>query len=182
MIIVSHTEFYKFSTVCIYLSVGSEKVVSTITIAEKELSGKVLLIPSIILTKGLISDRFKLAPGQMNDILSYLTEGEWIKSGLYVQCQKRKFEAYLKYVPKDIEDRAEKYSLQGRLLDVNVDVHQYIESLKAIQFFTSSQRPSDLLITTLQQPPYAQLNIDPSMEYAGKYTYDITGISSNSNP
>lgn len=117
----------------------------------------------------MISERFKLAPGQLINILDYLTTKEWLRRGQFIQCQKRKFEAYLKYVPNDIEDKSEKYSLQGRLLDVHVDVHQYIESLKGIQFHTSSQRASDLLKATLEQSPYAQLNVNLSTEYVGKY-------------
>jgi hypothetical protein len=136
---------------------------------QKQLYGKVLLIPSILLTKGLITAHHKIAAGEMKEMLDYLIGAELLTNEKYLKCGKRKIEAYLKYVPENIGSRKDKYLLQGRLLALNIGVDEYIESLKTMHLLTTSLLPSDLLIATLQQIPYAQLNIDFLLNSSGKY-------------
>jgi hypothetical protein len=136
-------------------------------IKKKPFYGKILSIPSVLLTKGLISAHIKISPSEMKQTLNDLMEKQLLKSGKYLQCTKRKIEAYLKYVPENLEDRKVKYALQTKLLEFDVNVNVYIESLKTMQLITTSLRPSDLLINTLQEPAYLQLNIDLSIKHAG---------------
>jgi hypothetical protein len=78
----------------------------------------------------------------MKDALKYLLEKQLLKSGKYLECARRKIEAYLKCAPNNIEDRMDKYLLQRKLLDVDVNVNEYFESLKTIKLLTISLRPS----------------------------------------
>ncbi len=131
------------------------------------LGGEILVLPSLLLTRGFISARIELSSNEMKEALDYLLEKGLLTSGKFLQCAKRKVEAYLKFVPNNIEDRKEKYLLQRRLLDINLSVDRYIESLKKIQFATAFSRPSNLLINTLQEAPFTQLNIDLSIIHKG---------------
>ena len=130
---------------------------------QKKLSGEILLIPSILLTNGLISSHIKMSAKERKQALEYLLSIELLSRGKYLQCSKRKIDAYLKHVPKNIEDRTVKYVLQNRLLDIDVNVDQYIESLRSLKFSTTSQRPSELLVAKFKETGYVQLNISYSI-------------------
>jgi hypothetical protein len=133
--------------------------------SDNKLFKKILLIPSILLTKGLITLHVKASTCQIKDATNYLLQEQLLTSGKYLQSGKRQFEGYLKYVPENVENPKDKYLLQGRLLNVDVNVNQYIESLK---FATTSLRPSNLLLRKLQETPYDHLNIDLGIERNGK--------------
>lgn len=137
----------------------------------KQLYGKVLSIPSILLTKGLIKAHIKMNAEETEEALKYLLDKNLLTSEKYLQCGKRQIVAYLKFVPEDCDDRIQKYSLQGRLLDVDVKIDDYMKSLKTIVFATKSQRPLPLLIHTLEETPYGQLNIQLTMKCTGTYAH-----------
>lgn len=120
---------------------------------------KILLLPSVLITKGLIALHIKVTASELKKPLNYLVEKQWLTNDKYLMCGKRQIEAFLKYVPANIEDRTVKYLLQRRLLDIDVKVDEYIESLKLIKFASTSQRPSSLLLMTLKETPYDQFNI-----------------------
>lgn len=149
----------------------------------KQLYGKVLLIPSILLTKGLITAHIKMNSEEMEEALNYLLDKKLLTSEKYLECAKRKVTAYLKFAPENCDEPLGKYVLQGRLVEVDVNVNDYIKSIKTIQFATKSLRPSALLIKTLQETPYVQLNIDLSMKCTGiRVLFDgLSMISSSSS-
>ena len=148
----------------------------------KQLYGKVLSIPSILLTRGLIKAHIKINAEEMEEALNYLLDKKLLTSEKYLECAKRKVVAYLKFAPENCDEPLGKYLLQGRLLDVGVNVNDYMKSLKTIQFATKSLRPSTLLIKTLQETPYVQLNIDLSMKCTGiRVLFDGLSMTSNSS-
>ena len=147
-------------------------------VLQRELCKKFLLIPSILLTKVLISSYVSTNSRGMNQALNYLLEKQLLTSGKYLECGRRKIEAYLKYVPNNIEDRKDKYLLQRKLLDVDVNVNDYLKSLKMIKLVSTSLLPSTLLIRTLQEIPYVQLNINLSIKCGSIYiTYLLSDIN-----
>ncbi|CAM4987196.1 unnamed protein product, partial [Rotaria socialis] len=119
-------------------------------------------------TKGLIALHIKSRASEINNGINYLVEKELLKVGKYLICGNRHIETFLKYVPENIEDRTCKYLLQRRLLEVDVNVNEYIESLKSIKIISTSHRPSSLLMMTLQEAPYDQLNISLVMKRKGR--------------
>ena len=164
------------------LSVDKQATADCLITLQKQLYGKVLLIPSILLTKGLIKAHIKMNTEEREETLNYLLDKKLLKTENYLQCAKRTVIAYLKFVPENFDDRLEKYLLQRRLLDLDVNVNDYIESLKKIEFATKSLRPSTLLINTLQEIPYVQLNIDLSMKCTGiPVLFDGFNIINNSS-
>ncbi|CAM4970814.1 unnamed protein product [Rotaria socialis] len=138
------------------------------TIKDNEILKKILLIPSILIAKGLIALHIKSRASEINNGINYLVEKELLKVGKYLICGNRHIETFLKYVPENIEDRTCKYLLQRRLLEVDVNVNEYIESLKSIKIISTSHRPSSLLMMTLQEAPYDQLNISLVMKRKGR--------------
>ncbi|CAF1380825.1 unnamed protein product [Didymodactylos carnosus] len=134
--------------------------ISTNITTDNKIFKKILLIPSILLTKGLITSHVKASTSQINHALNFLLENDLLLCGKYLHSGKRKFDAYLKYVPENIDSPITKYLLQGKLLRFDVNVNEYIKSLKTITFSTASIRPSDALLTQLNVLPYLQLQID----------------------
>ena len=125
----------------------------------KTIAGKILLIPSIILTKGLISSFIKATANEINDALRHLLDKNLLMVDKYIQSGRRQCEGYLKFVP-DIIDKTNKYLLQRNLIDVNVNVNSYLNSLHTLQYASGTQNSSNLLIEKLQNAPYDQLNIN----------------------
>lgn len=136
-----------------------------------ELEGKILLIRSILLTKGLIVSHLKLTSIEVKCALESLLQKQFLMVDKFLQCGKRKIQAYLKFVPKDIGNRADVYLLQRRLLDLNVDVHTYIDSLKTIKYATISLRPSNILMKKLNEDPYSRLEINLTLKRKGLYWF-----------
>ena len=133
-------------------------------ISNLDLQRKILLIPSILLTKGLIKNHFKVPAADLERALNSLSKKQLLIADKYLQCGKRKVQAYLKYVPDNIDNRVGIYSLQGSLLDLDVDVRAYLDSLKTIKFATASLHPSNLLLMKFKQEQYSRLNIDPTLK------------------
>ena len=145
------------------------------------LPGKILLIPSVLLTKGLIASHIKATAKEITDALDYLLHQQLLTVDKYLRCGKRQIKGYLKYVPDDIGSRVNRYLLQRRLLDVEVKVSAYINSLHAMSLITPSLRPSDLLLMRLQDTAYSQLGIDITTTRESMCTYDHVYRSSQSN-
>ena len=137
---------------------------STLNIA---LVRQILLIPSIVLTKGLIASYVKVTSNEIKDALQYLLEKQLLIEDKYLLCGKRQINAYLKYVPQNIENRTNKYLLQKRLLEVDVNVNKYIDSIKTIRYATPSLSASNLLISKFEQTEYKQLNVNFVIKHKG---------------
>lgn len=88
---------------------------------------------------------------------------------------------YLKHVPENFEEKTVRYSLQGRLLEIDMDVDVYIKSLESVQFFKPSLRPSQLLLSTFSRTPYIQCNIDLFFNIRGTTLAKISQIWSFGN-
>ena len=149
------------STLHFYLERESDDTMSDSTL---KIQAKVLLIPSILLTKGLIVTHLKLSSNEIKCALDSLCEKQLLTTDKFLQCGKRKIQAYLKFVPENIENRIDIYLLQRRLLDMNVNVHAYIDSLKIIQFATASSRPSNLLLVLFEQEQNSRLQINLALK------------------
>lgn len=147
------------------------ETVGTVTDNEK-FAGKILLISSIVLTKGLISTCIRSSASKINEALGYLLNKKLLLKHKYLQSGNRPVEAYLKCLPENLESRINKYLLQRDILDVQVNVDSYINSMKIITYATTSQRPTDLLINVLQTAPYDQLHIDLSTKRKGIHMYE----------
>ena len=133
---------------------------------------QILLIPSIVLTKGLIASYVKVTSNEIKDALQYLLEKQLLIEDKYLLCGKRQINAYLKYVPQNIENRTNKYLLQKRLLEVDVNVNKYIDSIKTIRYATPSLSASNLLISKFEQTEYKQLNVDFVIKHKGTLALD----------
>ena len=155
--------FFYFFSLCF----REETTISTMAF-DRRLCGKILLIQSVLLTKGLITSHLRVTKSELAYSLNHLIEKELLKNGKYLQCGKRQVDAYLKYVPEHLQEKTTKYSLQRSLLEFDVDVDVYIDSVKSIKFFKPHLRPSTLLLSTLSEVPYIQCNIDLSIEEQGK--------------
>lgn len=138
--------------------------IDVLSLLNLRIQGKILSIPSIILTKGLITVHLKLSSEEIRCALDALCEQELLTADKFLQCNNRKVQSYLKYVPENIEDRIDRYTLQRRLLNMDVDVHRYINSLKTIQYATSALRPSNLLLHLLEEEKYLRLHIDLTLK------------------
>ncbi|CAF1413325.1 unnamed protein product, partial [Adineta steineri] len=140
-----------------------EKIVGkTMDINKKILAGKALLIPSIVLTKGLIGLHIRAPAKDINDALEYLVAEELLKKDKYLQARNHPIESYLKCLPKDFDNISNKYLLQRKLSEPQVTVDKYLDSLKTIKYATLVQCPTSILINVLQTPPYDQFQIDLS--------------------
>ena len=146
-----------------FYSLDASNVIAK-SISNSELQGKILLIPSILLTKVLIGTHIKVPSTEIKCALDSLSEKQLLTVDKYLQCGKRKIQAYLKYVPDNINSRVDIYLLQRRLIDLDVDIHTYIDSIKVIKFATASLRPSNLLLMKFKEEQYSQLNIDLTLK------------------
>ena len=134
---------------------------------DNDIVKKILLIPSILITKGLIALHVRAQASEIKHAVNYLVEKEFLVIGKYLTCGKRNIEAFLKYVPEKMSNPTSKYLLQRRLLEEDVNVNEYIECLKSIKLMSTSQQPSTLLLMTLREAPYDQLNISLSTTSKG---------------
>lgn len=135
------------------------------------------MIPSILLTKGLIDKHIKLTSAEKEYALASLLEKKMLTADKYLPCGKRKMEAYLKFVPESLDSRFDVYSLQRRLLNLHVDVHEYIGSLKIIEFASASLRSSNLLLMKFKEERYSQLNINLTSKRKSMYLITCRHIS-----
>ncbi|CAF1298880.1 unnamed protein product [Rotaria sordida] len=156
----------------------SEKVTIILQTANyRSIAGKILLIPSVILTKGLISLFIKVTANNINEALNYLLNKKLLIVDKYIQSERRQFEGYLKFVPDIIDDKTNKYLLQRNLIDVNVNVNSYLNSLRTLQYAFGTQCSTNLLVEKLQNAPYDQLNIN----LVPKYTFQNIQVDENAS-
>ncbi|CAF1233206.1 unnamed protein product, partial [Rotaria magnacalcarata] len=144
--IIAHKELARFETVerseqltktnadeqggsirCFYfilhdLLIAILEVMST-TSNLKLLAGKLLLIPSIILTTGLISLYIKVIANDINEALEYLVHKKILKADKYIQSGKRQVEAYFKYVRNIIEKANIDEEASAPSLEQNIGDH-----------------------------------------------------------